>query len=212
MPIAASSSASALRPARQRAQQDEAVDREQEAGEIAEQGGVGELGHAGCPRARRRDRRRRTGRRARPATISAQPRQAAGRGPAARRAQAGRAGPAPAARSRRRPARRRPSRTIHGPAASEQIAEQQRRERRSGGGSSWLRFRNYLANSLSIGAGAALQKGPQCPPCSTRSSSAPLELPNRILMAPLTRGRATREHVPTPIDGRPITPSAPPPA
>ena len=26
-----------------------------------------------------------------------------------------------------------------------------------------------------------------------------LELPNRILMAPLTRGRATREHVPTPI-------------
>ena len=26
-----------------------------------------------------------------------------------------------------------------------------------------------------------------------------LDLPNRILMAPLTRGRATRGHVPTPI-------------
>ena len=26
--------------------------------------------------------------------------------------------------------------------------------------------------------------------------------PNRILMAPLTRGRATREHVPTPIMAR----------
>ncbi len=26
-----------------------------------------------------------------------------------------------------------------------------------------------------------------------------IEAPNRILMAPLTRGRGTREHVPTPI-------------
>ena len=26
-----------------------------------------------------------------------------------------------------------------------------------------------------------------------------IEAPNRILMAPLTRGRATRDHVPTPL-------------
>ena len=140
-----------------RAQQDEAVDREQEAREIAEQGGVGELGAQDAlvpggeiggeeEAAERRPRR-------------SAPSRGKGRPAPCRQASEGeeRQRPAPAARSRRRPARHRPSRTIHGPAARNRLARiSAGKARRGGAGWCISNCNPYLASHRRIPGRSAM--------------------------------------------------------
>ena len=149
----------------------------------------------------------------------------------------GTAAPAPAARSRRRPARPRPARTSHGPNASAHVADQQGDEgerlraashsprleassasRKPQAGRDHKSALSVLRSNprlngfdcklfLRIGGRADWQKGFVMPTLFDPLQLGAIELPNRILMAPLTRARAGREAVPNATDGRLLCPA-----
>src|SRR5690242_20360347 len=96
------------------------------------------------------------------------------------------------------------SRTNHGPKASAALATSSAASASGGtsldGGVEKLwRGSSCMPADRPLSGGHPVAKGNPMPSLFDSIQLGAIHAPNRILMAPLTRGRATREHVPTPI-------------